>query len=202
MAEFAPNSATFGLLAVVVVRGETADRSAFWQSSSSTLPSWKFPITGLPTRSSVCWIHCLRIHMAPNDDIIAACRRRKVRLMWGQDDAFVDMLAALPEAAEIQTQLSAQFIADEIAILQEEDPPFGGKGKSKPAPDSPSAPDAMDLTGRGVLMQRLRQIAQRQHETQNTVQAMALEHEARELVDSTIAQAEPLRYYEFFSKTE
>ena len=97
-------------------------------------------------------------HMTSDDDIIAACRRRKVRLIWGLDDAFVDTLAALPEPEELQTQLSAQFIADEIAILQEDDPPSGGKGKSKPAPDSPSAPDATDLTGRVVVMHHVDQV--------------------------------------------
>ena len=47
MAEFCSNSATFGLLAPVVVRGETADVVAFWQSSyRSILPRWMFPISG------------------------------------------------------------------------------------------------------------------------------------------------------------
>ena len=35
MADFAQNSATFGLPALAVVRGETADAGPFWQSSSA-----------------------------------------------------------------------------------------------------------------------------------------------------------------------
>ena len=97
-------------------------------------------------------------HMAPNDDIIAACRGRKVRLMWGLDDALVDTLATLPEPDELQTKLSAQFIVDEIAILREDDPPSGGTGEPKPAPDSPSAPDATDPTGHGVVMHHVDQV--------------------------------------------
>ena len=34
VAEFEYNSATFGVAAVAVVRGETADTTCFWQSSS------------------------------------------------------------------------------------------------------------------------------------------------------------------------
>ena len=92
-------------------------------------------------------------HMTEDADIVAACRRRKVRLMWGLNDAFVDTLAALPEPDELQTTLTAQFIAEEIAILQEDNPPSGGRGE--PRPESPSASDAMNLTGRGVLMQHV-----------------------------------------------
>ena len=95
-------------------------------------------------------------HMTEDADIVAACRRRKVRLMWGLNDDFVDTLAALPEPDERQTTLTAQFIAEEIAILQEDNPPAGGRGE--PQPESPSAPDAMDLTGRGVLMQHVDQV--------------------------------------------
>lgn len=92
-------------------------------------------------------------HMTEDADIVAACRRRKVRLMWGLNDAFVDTLAALPEPDELQTTLNAQFIAEEVAILQEDNPPSGGRGE--PRPESPSASDAMNLTGRGVLMQHV-----------------------------------------------
>ena len=46
LAELCAKSATFGLLAPVVVRGETADVVAFWQSSYSILPRWMFPISG------------------------------------------------------------------------------------------------------------------------------------------------------------
>ena len=44
MAEFALNSATFGLPAVVAARGGITDRVAFWQSwSRCNLPSWVIP---------------------------------------------------------------------------------------------------------------------------------------------------------------
>ena len=43
LAEFAHNSATFGLPAVVAARGGITDRVAFWQSWSSNLPSWVIP---------------------------------------------------------------------------------------------------------------------------------------------------------------
>ena len=59
-----------------------------------------------------------------------------------------------------------------------------------------------DVKSGWAMIQRLQQMAQRQHETQNTVQSMALEYGARELVDSAIAQAEPQRYYDFAVKTE
>ena len=59
-----------------------------------------------------------------------------------------------------------------------------------------------DVKSGWAMMQRLRQMAQRQHEAKNAVQAMALEHGARELVDSTIDQAELRRHYDFAPKTE
>ena len=44
VAEFALNSATFGLPAVVAARGGITDRVAFWQSwSRCNLPSWVIP---------------------------------------------------------------------------------------------------------------------------------------------------------------
>ena len=97
-------------------------------------------------------------HMQEDAAIIAACRRRKVRLLWGLDDDLVDTLAALPEPEELQTQLSAQFIEDEIAVLQDDG--AGDQEAAREPSNPPVAPDAgdVDLAGRGVYMQHVDQV--------------------------------------------
>ena len=55
VAEFGPNSATSGLPAPAVVRGEAADRAAFWQSSRSEVCRREVPHCWTANRPSVSW---------------------------------------------------------------------------------------------------------------------------------------------------
>ena len=98
-------------------------------------------------------------HTEERPDIIAACQRRKVRLVWGMDDDLVETLAGLPEPDEIQHQLSDEFIADEIAVLQKGDQLSGTAPKPKPEiPTEPDTGKAMDLSDRAVIMHHVDQV--------------------------------------------
>ena len=97
-------------------------------------------------------------HMDENPDIIDACRRRKVRLLWGMDDDLVETLDSLPEPREIQSQLSDEFIADEIAILLDGTKPSRSTSSAKASPEGKQEGDGMDLSGHSVTMHHVDQV--------------------------------------------
>ena len=96
--------------------------------------------------------------MDESPDIVDACRRRKVRLVWGMDDDLVETLANLPEPQEIQHQLSDQFIADEIAILQDGTKSSRFTSSAKAATAGEPDNDGTDLSGRAVVMHHVDQV--------------------------------------------
>ena len=160
-------------LAITVVPGRCSVKDGRWKvhDSDGGIPI-KNPLerawsTGVAVRSKLSaavrvGIYVIPVvifpHMDEDPDIIDACRRRKVRLVWGMDDDLVETLASLPEAREIQHQLSDRFIADEVAILRDGTKHSRSTSPAKASSEGKQEGEGIDLSGHSVIMHHVDQV--------------------------------------------